>query len=87
MEETSNIVRLSSPSSLVIIDELGRGTSTNDGVSISSAVMRHLIKDINCLVFFATHYQTLIYESLQYKEVVNYKMAKNSQKKIKGLKR
>jgi len=77
-------VKLGTSSSLVIIDELGRGTSTFDGVSISNAVMKYLIKDLKCLVFFATHYHTLVYESLEFNEVgyfkMDYKYDKESEK-------
>jgi len=74
MEETANIIKLGTKNSLVIIDELGRGTSTSDGVSISTAVMNYLIKNLKCLTFFATHYHSLVYESLDHKEVGYFKM-------------
>ena len=75
MEETANIIKLGTSSSLVIIDELGRGTSTYDGVSISGAVMNYIVNQIKCLTIFATHYHSLIYESSGLKEVAFYKMA------------
>ena len=63
MEETSNIIKYGSVNSLAIIDELGRGTSTFDGVAIASSVMKYLAEDLVCRTFFATHYHNLVYES------------------------
>jgi len=60
MEETSNIVRQATKHSLVIMDELGRGTSTFDGVAIAFAVLKHLVLNIKCRTFFATHYHILL---------------------------
>ena len=58
MNETANILRYMSPSSLVIMDEVGRGTSTNDGLSIAWAVSEHILsRGVNTL--FATHYHEL----------------------------
>jgi DNA mismatch repair ATPase MutS len=44
------------PSSLVILDELGRGTSTGDGAAIAAAVLDHLTARVGCRGIFATHY-------------------------------
>ncbi|KAK2973087.1 hypothetical protein RJ640_023017 [Escallonia rubra] len=56
LSETSHIVHTSSARSLVIIDELGRGTSTHDGVAIAYATLQYLLKQKRCLVLFVTHY-------------------------------
>lgn len=56
LSETSSILRRATSRSLVIIDELGRGTSTHDGVAIAYATLHHLLKEIRCLTFFVTHY-------------------------------
>uniref|UniRef100_A0A0A0L5V6 DNA mismatch repair protein n=1 Tax=Cucumis sativus TaxID=3659 RepID=A0A0A0L5V6_CUCSA len=56
MTETSHILRHSSSRSLVIIDELGRGTSTHDGVAIAYAALHSLLQQKKCLVLFVTHY-------------------------------
>ncbi|KAA0033635.1 DNA mismatch repair protein MSH3 [Cucumis melo var. makuwa] len=56
MTETSHILRHSSSRSLVIIDELGRGTSTHDGVAIAYAALHNLLQQKKCLVLFVTHY-------------------------------
>lgn len=48
--------------SLAIIDELGRGTSTFDGMAIAYSVLSHIVSDINCYCLFATHYHSLVDE-------------------------
>ncbi|KAJ3273239.1 DNA mismatch repair protein msh6 [Terramyces sp. JEL0728] len=59
LSETSKILKDATPRSLVILDELGRGTSTFDGYAIAYAVLYHLIVNIGCLGLFSTHYGTL----------------------------
>lgn len=59
LSETSDILKQATPRSLVILDELGRGTSTHDGVAIAHAVLDYLVRDKKCLTMFITHYQTL----------------------------
>lgn len=59
LEETSTILRCATPASLVIIDELGRGTSTFDGAALAGAVLRRLAHVTRCRTLFATHYHTL----------------------------
>ncbi|KZT23633.1 DNA mismatch repair protein Msh6 [Neolentinus lepideus HHB14362 ss-1] len=59
LDECSKILRDATPKSLVILDELGRGTSTYDGMAIASAVLHHLATHILALSFFATHYGSL----------------------------
>ncbi|KAJ1331048.1 DNA mismatch repair protein MSH3 [Microdochium nivale] len=59
VSETSSILRTATPRSLVILDELGRGTSTHDGVAIADAVLQHMVQDVGCLTLFITHYQSL----------------------------
>ncbi|KAF6841464.1 DNA mismatch repair protein msh3-like protein [Colletotrichum plurivorum] len=57
--ETARILRAATPRSLVILDELGRGTSTNDGAAIAHAVLDHVVRENRCLTLFITHYQNL----------------------------
>ena len=59
MSETARILRGASERSLVIMDEVGRGTSTKDGLSIAWAVSEHLLNNIGCRALFATHYHEL----------------------------
>ncbi|KAI9751569.1 MAG: Mismatch repair protein msh3 [Chaenotheca gracillima] len=59
LSETSDILKQVSPRSLVILDELGRGTSTHDGVAIAHSVLEYIVRDLNCLTLFITHYQGL----------------------------
>ncbi len=58
MQETAFILRNSTQKSFVIVDEIGRGTGTSDGISIAYAVMRALV-DRNCMTLFATHFHEL----------------------------
>src|SRR5207248_2843175 len=57
--ETAEILRGATERSLVVLDELGRGTSTHDGVAIAEAVLDYVIRETKGLCLFITHYQTL----------------------------
>ncbi len=59
MIETANILHAATKRSLVIMDEVGRGTSTEDGLAIARAVSECLLDTIKCKTFFATHYHEL----------------------------
>ena len=56
MTETANILHNATPYSLVIMDEIGRGTSTFDGLSLAWACVEHLVREIQAFTLFATHY-------------------------------
>lgn len=56
LTEMSDILQKSTAKSLVIIDELGRGTATQDGIAIASATLEHIVDDIRPLTLFITHY-------------------------------
>ncbi len=59
LSETSDILKQATPRSLIILDELGRGTSTHDGVAIAQAVLHHVVSQSRSLTLFITHYQSL----------------------------
>ena len=59
LSETSDILKLATDRSLVVLDELGRGTSTHDGVAIAASVLDYLVRERKCLTLFITHYQML----------------------------
>ncbi|RZC64894.1 hypothetical protein C5167_008588 [Papaver somniferum] len=60
LSEASYIIRNCRSRSLVILDELGRGTSTHDGVAIPYATLQHLLKQTRCMVLFVTHYPKIV---------------------------
>lgn len=62
LSETKKILSEATPRSLVILDELGRGTSSYDGVAVAQAVLHHVASHIGCVGFFATHYHSLATE-------------------------
>ena len=77
MWEVSNILRNATSKSLVLLDEVGRGTSTYDGLSIAWAVIEHIAKnnDLRCKTLFATHYHELTKLEGMIKGVKNYSVA------------
>ena len=72
MSETAYIMHHATEQSLVIIDEIGRGTSTFDGLSLAKACCLHLAKNIQCLTLFATHFFELTKLSEPYPFVQNF---------------
>lgn len=60
LEETLVPLNYGTEHSLFITDELGRGTSTFDGVAIAYSVMKYLVEKVKCRVLFATHFRVLV---------------------------
>ncbi|XP_029192324.2 DNA mismatch repair protein Msh3-like isoform X1 [Acropora millepora] len=76
LQETSEIISRATPKSLVILDELGRGTSTHDGTAIAYATLHHFISEISSLTLFVTHYPSLAeLEAVFPNQVTNNHMA------------
>lgn len=74
LSETKKILAEATPRSLVILDELGRGTSSYDGVAVAQAVLHHVATHIGCVGFFATHYHSLADEFASHPEIRNMRM-------------
>ncbi len=75
MVEAANILNNATAHSLVILDELGRGTSTYDGLSLAWAVCEHIVRRITCRTLFATHYHELTELARLLEGVHNYNVA------------
>lgn len=75
LSETKKILSEATPRSLVILDELGRGTSSYDGVAVAQAVLHHVATHIGALGFFATHYHSLASEFEGHPEIAPKRMA------------
>ncbi len=77
MSETANILNNATSKSLIILDEIGRGTSTYDGLSIAWSVVEyiHNCKELKAKTLFATHYHELVQLEHQLSGVVNYNVA------------
>lgn len=74
MNETANILNHATPKSLVLLDEIGRGTATFDGLSIAWAVAEYLATDIGARTIFATHYHELNELASILSNVANYQV-------------
>ncbi|MGF1492898.1 MAG: DNA mismatch repair protein MutS [Microcoleaceae cyanobacterium] len=74
MNETANILNHATPNSLVLLDEIGRGTATFDGLSIAWAVAEYLATEIRARTIFATHYHELNELASMLANVANYQV-------------
>ena len=71
MTESASILHNATEASLVLMDEVGRGTSTFDGLALAWAIARHLVERSRCYTLFATHYFELTKLAQEYREVAN----------------
>jgi DNA mismatch repair protein MutS len=75
MIEAANIIHNATSRSLIILDEVGRGTSTFDGISIAWAIAEHILNNIRARTLFATHYNELTELALIHDGVQNYNIS------------
>ncbi len=74
MTETSAMLKNATKDSLVILDEVGRGTSTFDGMCLAQSILEHLLSDVKSLTFFATHYHELTSLDQNFGQILNAHM-------------
>ena len=71
MKESANILKMADENSLILLDEIGRGTATYDGMSLAEAILEYIVTETKSLVFFATHYHELTALSQKFSQVRN----------------
>lgn len=74
LSETQKILSNATPRSLVILDELGRGTSSYDGIAVAQSVLHHIVTHVGCIGYFATHYHSLAAEFSSHPEIRTCRM-------------
>jgi DNA mismatch repair protein MutS len=74
MKETAEMLKNSGRDSLVILDEVGRGTSTFDGMSLAQSILEYLLTECHSSVFFATHYHELTALEVSFPQILNWHM-------------
>ena len=75
MTETANILNNATPRSLIVLDEIGRGTSTFDGLSLAWSIVEHLHNQVGAKTLFATHYHELAELSARLPRLKNFNVA------------
>jgi DNA mismatch repair protein MutS len=74
MNEVSNIVHNATKDSLLLLDEIGRGTGTTDGFALAKAILQYIIKHIGAKTMFATHFHKLVAMAKDHDTIKNYKV-------------
>ena len=74
MEESFTILKEATSESFVIFDELGRGTSTYDGLALAYGILKYMVEEKKCKTLFSTHYHLLIDEFKFFKNIKNFFM-------------
>lgn len=74
MTETATMLKQATANSLLILDEVGRGTATFDGLCLAQSILEHILNDVKAQVFFATHYHELTSMDQVFSEVKNVHM-------------
>ncbi|CAK4028074.1 DNA mismatch repair msh6 [Lecanosticta acicola] len=85
LSETKKILSEATPRSLVILDELGRGTSSCDGVAVAQAVLHHVATHVGSLGYFATHYHSLAAEFQHHPEISAKRMAVRVEQDVRNV--
>ncbi len=75
MKETAELLKGAGPDTLVVLDEVGRGTSTYDGMSLAQAILEHLLTEAQSYTFFATHYHEMTKLSATFAQIHNAHMS------------
>ncbi|HEU5122848.1 MAG TPA: DNA mismatch repair protein MutS [Verrucomicrobiae bacterium] len=75
MSETANILNNATPRSLIVLDEIGRGTSTFDGLSLAWSIVEHLHNQVGAKTLFATHYHELTELAARLPRIKNFNVA------------
>lgn len=87
MTEVSNILKNATQNSLIILDEIGRGTSTYDGMSLAFSIVEYICEHIKAKTLVSTHYHELTALESKYKNIKNYCMLVDDSKEIKFLRK
>lgn len=74
MTETAMMLKQATANSLLILDEVGRGTATFDGLCLAQSILEHILKDVKAQMFFATHYHELTSMDQVFNQVKNVHM-------------
>ncbi|OQW46076.1 MAG: DNA mismatch repair protein MutS [Proteobacteria bacterium SG_bin7] len=82
MSETAEMLKSADSKSLVVLDEIGRGTSTYDGLSLAQSILEHLLTKSHAMIFFATHYHELTSLDSEFKSVKNFHMSIHEDKNL-----